>query len=146
VHIQLAQKYGAACSQAADNLGIVSGNTILEQTAGRRGGRSAYINQIFQGNRYSMERTAPIASLNLILCFLSLCEGRVSRDAYEGVQFWVEPFYFAQTLLRQFDWRHSLAAYQLRGLAETQFGQICAPWLILETRISKIRASVTPGT
>ena len=86
------------------NLCVVRWGAIFEQTAAGGGAHTCGIDQVFERNRDSMERSSPAVVLDFRFGGTSLRQRGVGRNRNEGIEFWIESFDPAQAFTSQFDW------------------------------------------
>ncbi len=86
------------------DLCVVRGNAIFKQAAARGGAYSSGIDEVFERNRDSMERSSPAVVLDFRFGRTSLRQRGVGRNRDESIELWIEPFDSVQTFTGQFDW------------------------------------------
>jgi hypothetical protein len=86
VQVLLSENHGPGIFQAAYNFSILGRNPILEQSAGSRGAYTGGVNDVFQRQRYAMQRSAPLTSLDLGFSLARLSQRGFGGYGDEGVQ------------------------------------------------------------
>ena len=106
MQVLFAEKYRARRPQFPDQLGIACRYPILEQGAGSRRAHTSGVDDVFQANGNSVQRTPPPASLNLGLRRARLLESRFASHGDESIQKRIEFLNSGETLLGQFHRRN----------------------------------------
>ena len=101
LQVQFAEEHRPGSFQPANNLGVLRRNAILEYAARRGGSHAGRVDEVLQCNRHPVQRTFPVAPLNLPFSCARLRKCGISCYRNESVQLAVQPLYTTKTCLRQ---------------------------------------------
>ena len=105
MQILFSQKHRAGSLQAANNFSVFGGDAVFESETGGGSANASSVDQVFQGERNTMQRSAPVAAPNLGFGLAGLRQGGFRRDRNERIQLRIELFDACQARGRQFDRR-----------------------------------------
>ena len=110
MQVVFAEKHGSGFFEATSNLSISKWDTILHQRAGCGSAYPGGIDQIFQADRNSVQRSTPVSLPDLTFGLTRLRQRRFRSDGYERVQSRIEFFNAGQAVRRKLDWRERACA------------------------------------